>query len=308
MSLPATSANRPVEDSAAVLRLKRGEERRLLAGHLWVFSNEVDTDRTPLGQFIPGAVAELRSYRDAFLAHAYVNPHALICARILSREAAQRVGAELIERRLTGALALRASLGDARYCRWVFGESDLLPGLVLDRYGDIVVGQIATAGMEALRESIEHQPRQQVRLAEHPAAVTRVAEALTERQRGPEAPLDELTAHRLRRIPRQDARADQRVRIDVGVSEERVAVRAQLDHRARRELPKRRALRVDFVTEYPQVPGGETPLLAALQAQHARVGIDRVRWGRCRARHEIRGRKSRMRVYRIDANGPDARA
>ena len=162
MSLPATSANRPVEDSAAVLRLKRGEERRLLAGHLWVFSNEVDTDRTPLGQFIPGAVAELRSYRDAFLAHAYVNPHALICARILSREAAQRVGAELIERRLTGALALRASLGDARYCRWVFGESDLLPGLVLDRYGDIVVGQIATAGMEALRESIESGVRRVV--------------------------------------------------------------------------------------------------------------------------------------------------
>ena len=162
MSPPATSANRPVEDSAAVLRLKRGEERRLLAGHLWVFSNEVDTDRTPLGQFIPGAVAELRSYRDAFLAHAYVNPHALICARILSREAAQPVGPELIARRLTAALALRARLGDARYCRWVFGESDLLPGLVLDRYGDIVVGQIATAGMEALRESIESGVRRVV--------------------------------------------------------------------------------------------------------------------------------------------------
>jgi len=60
---------------------------------------------------------------------------------------------------LTVALALRERLGDARYCRWVFGESDLLPGLVLDRYGDIVVGQIATAGMEALRESIEEAVR-----------------------------------------------------------------------------------------------------------------------------------------------------
>src|SRR5215469_8405325 len=162
MSLPATSANRRVEDSAAVLRLKRGEERRLLTGHLWVFSNEVDTERTPLTAFTPGAVAELRSYRDAFLAYACVNPHALICARILSREAAQPVGPELFERRLTAALALRASLGDARYCRWVFGESDLLPGLVLDRYGDLVVGQIATAGMEALRESIEAAVRRTV--------------------------------------------------------------------------------------------------------------------------------------------------
>jgi 23S rRNA (cytosine1962-C5)-methyltransferase len=137
-----------------VLCLKRGEDRRLAAGHLWVFSNEVDTERTPLTAFAPGAVAQLRSHRDAFLGYAYVNPHALICARILSREPSLPVSAELIERRLRAALALRERLGEARYCRWVFGESDLLPGLVLDRYGELVVGQIATAGMEALREEI----------------------------------------------------------------------------------------------------------------------------------------------------------
>jgi len=137
-----------------VLRLKRGEERRLAAGHLWVFSNEVDTDSTPLGRFAPGAVAQLRSQRDAFLGYAYVNPHALICARILSRAAAHPVNAALIEHRLAAALALRERLGNARFCRWVFGESDLLPGLVLDRYGELVVGQIATAGMEALKEEI----------------------------------------------------------------------------------------------------------------------------------------------------------
>jgi 23S rRNA (cytosine1962-C5)-methyltransferase len=159
MSRPAPSPAAPLDANARVLRLKRGEERRLLAGHLWVFSNEVDTDRTPLGQFPAGTLVELRSYRDAFLAHAYINPHALICARILSRDAAQPVSAELIERRLTAALALRAQLGDARYCRWVFGESDLLPGLVLDRYDEVVIGQIATAGMEALRTSIEDAVR-----------------------------------------------------------------------------------------------------------------------------------------------------
>jgi len=155
MSPSATSPIQPVDANAHVLRLKRGEERRLLAGHLWVFSNEVDTDRTPLAQFAPGTVVEVRSYRDAFLGYAYLNPHALICARILSRDAAQPVSSELIERRLRAALALREGLGDPRYCRWVFGESDLLPGLVLDRYGELIVGQIATAGMEALRESIE---------------------------------------------------------------------------------------------------------------------------------------------------------
>ncbi len=140
--------------AARVLRLKRGEERRLAAGHLWVFSNEVDTASTPLTAFAPGEVGELRTHRDAFVGYACVNPHALICARLLSRQAAERIGPALIERRLRSALALRERLTDAPYYRWVFGESDQLPGLVLDRYGELVVGQIATAGMEALREQI----------------------------------------------------------------------------------------------------------------------------------------------------------
>src|SRR3974390_1207220 len=118
MPRPAPS---PARSAAHVLRLKRGEERRLLAGHLWVFSNEVDTERTPLGQFALGAVVELRSYRDAFLASAYVNPRALICARIMSRDAARPVNAALLVERLTAALALRERLADARYCRRGFG-------------------------------------------------------------------------------------------------------------------------------------------------------------------------------------------
>ena len=148
---------------APVLRLKRGEERRLVAGHLWVFSNEIATDATPLTAFAAGQIVQLRAHRDAFLGYAYVNPHALICARILSRDAARPVGPELLAQRLKVALALRERLGDARYCRWVFGESDLLPGLVLDRYGELVVGQIATAGMEVLRAEIAAAVREVVR-------------------------------------------------------------------------------------------------------------------------------------------------
>jgi 23S rRNA (cytosine1962-C5)-methyltransferase len=100
-----------------VLTLRRGEERRLAAGHPWVFSNEIDTERTPLTAFTPGALAELRSDRGAFMGHAYVNPHALICARILSRDAAQPVDRALIERRLVAALALRRRLNPASYYR-----------------------------------------------------------------------------------------------------------------------------------------------------------------------------------------------
>jgi 23S rRNA (cytosine1962-C5)-methyltransferase len=141
------------------LRLKRGEDRRLSAGHLWVFSNEIDSDATPLATFAPGELAQIKSQRGQFLGHAYVNPHALICARILGKDPAHPVGRELIEARLRAALALRQRLYREPYYRLVFGESDGLPGLVLDRYGDVLVGQIATAGMEALKETVAEAAR-----------------------------------------------------------------------------------------------------------------------------------------------------
>ena len=148
------------------LRLKRGEDRRIAAGHPWVFSNEV-ADTTPLKAFAPGERVQIESHRGQFLGYAYINPHALICARILSRTAAHPVDESLIERRLRTALTLRERLYREPYYRLVFGESDGLPGLVLDRYGDLIVGQIATAGMEALRETVE----QAVRALLSPAAL-----------------------------------------------------------------------------------------------------------------------------------------
>ncbi|HYL70287.1 MAG TPA: class I SAM-dependent rRNA methyltransferase, partial [Candidatus Dormibacteraeota bacterium] len=146
----------------ATLILKRGEERRLAAGHPWVFSNEVDTERSPLSALVPGALAELRTHRGAFVGYAYVNPHALICARIVSRDAAHPIDRALIAARLACALKLRRRLNAAPYYRWVFGESDGLPGLVLDRYGEVVVGQIATAGMEALKDEVAAAVREVV--------------------------------------------------------------------------------------------------------------------------------------------------
>src|SRR5262249_13733196 len=141
MERPGLYTCRPLRSGPLVLQaklvLKRGEERRIAAGHPWVFSNEIDTEHSPLSAFAPGQLAELTTHRGGFAGYAYVNPHALICARILSRDAAHPVDRALIERRLTAALALRTRLGAAPHYRWVFGESDALPGLVLDRYGDI---------------------------------------------------------------------------------------------------------------------------------------------------------------------------
>ncbi|MEP7246725.1 MAG: RlmI/RlmK family 23S rRNA methyltransferase, partial [Gammaproteobacteria bacterium] len=148
-----------MSNEAPVLKLKRGEDRRIRAGHPWVFSNEIDNVATPLAKIAPGAVVRIFSDRDQFLGHAYVNPHALICARIVGRDAEQGLDRSLIVHRLNVALALRERLSLEPYYRLVFGEADGLPGLVLDRYGDIVVGQIATFGMEALRKDIEEAVR-----------------------------------------------------------------------------------------------------------------------------------------------------
>ena len=144
------------------LRLKRGEDRRLSAGHLWVFSNEVDTARTPLTDFEPGALCRIVSERDKFLGYAYVNPRSLISARILGRDPEYPPGKSLIVHRLQVAQSLRRSLYERPFHRLVYGESDALPGLVLDRFGDVVVGQIATAGMEAMREDVEAAVRKAI--------------------------------------------------------------------------------------------------------------------------------------------------
>ncbi len=138
-----------------LLRLKRGEDRRLSAGHLWVFSNEVDTAHTPLLDFEPGALCRVVSDRDKFLGYGYVNPHSLICARILSRDPKHPPSSSLLVHRLQVAQSLRQALYERPFYRLVYGESDGLPGLVLDRFGDVLVGQISTAGMEALRPQIE---------------------------------------------------------------------------------------------------------------------------------------------------------
>ena len=136
------------------LRLRSREDRRIAAGHLWIFSNEVDTTRTPLAAFTPGAFCRVIGDRERFLGYAYVNPHALICARIVSRDGRFPPGRPLFVHRLQVALALRERLYEAPFYRLVHGESDGLPGLVLDRYGAVVVGQIGTAGMEARKGEI----------------------------------------------------------------------------------------------------------------------------------------------------------
>ncbi len=136
------------------LILKKNEDRRLRAGHLWVFSNEVDIVRTPLKSFAPGDLVEIQSHNGHFVGNGYVNPNLLIAARILSRDEKHLPDRSLLVHRLNIALSLRERLYPKPFYRLVFGESDGLPGLVVDRYGDVLVAQITSAGMEKMKADI----------------------------------------------------------------------------------------------------------------------------------------------------------
>ncbi len=136
------------------LVLKSQCERRLKRGHLWIYSNEVDVQRTPLKSFAPGQQVRVLAHNGRGLGVAQVNPNTLICGRLVSRDDSRPLDRALLVQRLQQALALRQQLFSEPCYRLVYGDSDLLPGLVVDRFGDCLVVQTATAGMELLREDI----------------------------------------------------------------------------------------------------------------------------------------------------------
>lgn len=156
------------------LTLKPKEEDRLLAGHAWVFSNELQ--RVPTDAE-PGTLATLASAQGRMLGLGYFNPRSLIAFRLLSRQPVE-IGAEFFRERLAAALELRrrAVPGEDSF-RLCFGESDGLPGLVVDKYADRVVLQALSAGIDtrldlvvgALKELLA--PKAALCRNDHPARV-----------------------------------------------------------------------------------------------------------------------------------------
>ncbi|KJZ17852.1 MULTISPECIES: class I SAM-dependent rRNA methyltransferase [Halomonas] len=136
------------------LRLKKNADRRLKSGHLWLYSNEIDIAETPLKGLEVGEQVIVEAANGKPMGLAYVNPNSLICARIVSRDPSMRLDRSLLVHRLNQALALRQSLFDKPFYRLVHGEADLLPGLVIDRYAEVLVVQLNTAGMEAVKDEL----------------------------------------------------------------------------------------------------------------------------------------------------------
>nr|WP_255774866.1 class I SAM-dependent rRNA methyltransferase [Halomonas alkalisoli] len=136
------------------LRLKKNADRRLKAGHLWLYSNEIDIEATPLKGMEPGAQVIVEAANGKAMGVAYVNPNSLISARVVSRDPTMRLDRSLLVHRFNQALALRERLYAKPFYRLVHGEGDLLPGLVIDRFDDVLVVQLNTLGMERLGEEV----------------------------------------------------------------------------------------------------------------------------------------------------------
>ena len=136
------------------IRLKKGQERRVMYGHLWIYSNEIDSKKYPLTGYIPGQAINVETSEGRWIGTGYINPHSLIAIRLVSRDRESPFSANLIEKRLGTAAVHRDRMFDKPFYRLVYGESDFLPGLVVDRFGDIFVVQINTTGMEAKKDAI----------------------------------------------------------------------------------------------------------------------------------------------------------
>ncbi|MGB6063968.1 MAG: class I SAM-dependent rRNA methyltransferase [Desulfomonilaceae bacterium] len=135
-----------------MITLKKNADRRVRRGHLWVFSNEIADP--PVAELEPGSIHELHDAAGEFLAMVYANAASLITARIMSRKRVQIDGI-FLEQRIGAALERRQRLFPERdYYRLIFGEADLLPGLIVDRYGPVLAVQSLTAGMDVLLDTV----------------------------------------------------------------------------------------------------------------------------------------------------------
>ncbi len=130
--------------------LKPHREESLLNGHLWIFSGAL---QQPPHWIEPGGLVDVKSATGQFVARGYYNPHTDIAIRILTHDAGEAIDETFLRRRIRDTVALRQIFDpdQTNMYRLIHAEGDALPGLVVDRFADILVAQIHTAGMERLR-------------------------------------------------------------------------------------------------------------------------------------------------------------
>jgi 23S rRNA (cytosine1962-C5)-methyltransferase len=130
--------------------LKKGEEKRIQMGHPWVFDNEVKSIE---GSYEPADIVDVHDFKGGFLGRGYINPKSKILVRILTRQQ-EEINREFFRKRISDAWEYRKKLVDTNSCRVIFGEADLLPALIVDKFGDYLSIQTLALGIEKYKDMI----------------------------------------------------------------------------------------------------------------------------------------------------------
>ncbi|MCI5528985.1 MAG: class I SAM-dependent rRNA methyltransferase [Blautia sp.] len=137
--------------SLAVVTLKKGEGRLLKSGGMWVFDNEI---ASIMGSFVNGDVVLIRDFDGYPLGKGFINTNSKITVRLLSRDERAEIDEEFFEKRVRDAWEYRKKVVDTGSCRVIFAEADFLPGLVVDKFSDVLVVQSLALGIDRYKEMI----------------------------------------------------------------------------------------------------------------------------------------------------------
>ncbi|MDO4169084.1 MAG: class I SAM-dependent rRNA methyltransferase [Lachnospiraceae bacterium] len=138
-------------ENHTVVTLKKGEGRTIKAGGLWIFDNEIATIK---GRFTNGDIVSVHDFDGYPMGCGYINQNSKIRIRLMSRDVNQKIDKEFLKMRLQNAWDYRKKTVDTSSCRLVFGDADFLPGLVIDKFADVLVVQSLALGIDRFKEQI----------------------------------------------------------------------------------------------------------------------------------------------------------
>ena len=131
-----------------IVTLKKGEGRVLKSGGMWVFDNEIDAIT---GDFEDGDIVEVHDFDGYYMGAGFINQKSKITVRIMSRKKGQEIDEQFIEKRVRNAIEYREKTVDMSSCRIIFGEADFLPGIVVDKFSDVLVVESLALGIDRFK-------------------------------------------------------------------------------------------------------------------------------------------------------------
>lgn len=135
----------------AIVKIKKGEARSLKSGGLWIYDNEIDSIT---GDYENGDLVYVHDFDDYYLGCGFINTNSKITVRVMSRMKGQEIDHEFIAMRVKAAWDYRKKTVDTNSCRIIFGEADFLPGLVVDKFADVLVVQSLALGIDRMKHEI----------------------------------------------------------------------------------------------------------------------------------------------------------